>query len=52
MKQRELITVAIKSLSEDGCGYSEDERYAVYGSLVGELVSGGPAGSKTTEALI
>ena len=46
MKQREPITVAIKSLSEDGCGYSEDERYAVYGSLVGELVSAVPLARK------
>ena len=46
MKFREPLTIAIKSLSEDGCGYSEDRRYAVFGSIADEVVSAIPISRK------
>ena len=46
MKNRGPLTIAVKSLSEDGCGYSDDGHYAVYGSLEGEIVSALPLARK------
>jgi len=58
MKKREAVTIAINALSEDGCGYSEDGKFAVYGSIAGEVVSAIPLTRKrqrlylnTTEVL-
>jgi 23S rRNA (uracil1939-C5)-methyltransferase len=42
MKSNEPIVVEIVSTSDDGCGYSADKKYAVYGALAGETVYATP----------
>lgn len=46
MKSNEPIVVEIVSTSDDGCGYSADKKYAVYGALAGETVFAAPIARK------
>ena len=39
MKRHEPQVVEIATLAEDGCGYSEDGRFAVFGAIEGEVVT-------------
>ncbi len=46
MKNREPVLVEVAELATDGCGYSSDNRHAVYGALPGETVLAQPVARK------
>lgn len=46
MKSREPVEVQIDHLDLDGCGYSSDNKLAVYGALAGEQVIASPLARK------